>query len=196
MRLFSIPISEIRQYIFCPRIPYYHLLLGINTEKPIWVKQGKEYHIEQEKLMIRRKFEKIGIKDTTLYFNHNVSSEILGIHGLMDGFLKTDEGKIIPFENKMNNEKHHPAKSHKIQLLAYGLCLEEKLQQKIEYGFIFYGPKGKSFKIDFTDKLRIELNNKLNQLKSMLQKELLPPSSATESQCTQCEYLNLCNDRF
>ena len=196
MKLFSIPISEIRQFVFCPRIPFYHLILGINPKMPIWVNQGKNFHKNEEKLLIRRSLEKIGIsKEYDIYQNILLKSDKLGIHGYIDGFIKNNED-IIPFENKMNLYKGNPAKGHKLQLTAYTLCLEEKFNVEINFGIIFFNGYGKFKKIDIDKSLKIELNNKINQIKDMLKKELLPSSSASEKQCTQCEYLNLCNDRF
>jgi CRISPR-associated exonuclease Cas4 len=51
---YSLPISLIRQYCFCPRIPYFQELLKLNPKRPQWVKQGEKLHQQQQKVFKHR----------------------------------------------------------------------------------------------------------------------------------------------
>ena len=62
-------------------------------------------------------------------------------------------------------------------------------------GFILYESKGKTHQINF-DKKRIQQVIIIrDKILSDLDNSYMPDSPATPSQCTQCEYLNYCDDR-
>ena len=189
----SIPASLIRQYIFCPRIPFYHEVLNIYPAERFWQRQGVEFHQRESMLMKRRNLQQFGINNPVLQHNVHLHSQQYGMHGICDAVV-ISENEICVLEFKIARSDK-PQKGHVMQLAAYALMAEEQLQLPCRHLFILYGDKGKTHHITFTAELKKELLGIIENIRSSLEKPLLPHSPATEAQCGQCEYLNFCADR-
>jgi CRISPR-associated exonuclease Cas4 len=192
MKSFSIPISIIRQHIFCPRIPFFQFLLGINPTKPIWTRQGNEFQKVQIFHQRRRKLSRFKIENAKIISNYHVHSESLGLHGFVDLFLETDD-EVIPVEIKLESSKFQ--KSHILQLYSYGLCLEEKFQKPFDRGFLLFGKKGKVIEIQKNQDIQNSILNYIIEIRKNISDMFMPDSPAKVEQCIQCEYRNQCNDR-
>lgn len=189
---YSIPVHLIRQYCFCERIPYYQELLKLNPARPYWVKQGEKLHKNQKRLFKGRTLKRFGLEEAAQEFEVKVSDEILQLHGLVDSVLTTKE-EIYPIEFKLSGSK--PVKGQILQLTAYGMLLEKQFNVDCKKGFILFEQKGKTITINFTEKHKQNVLKIRNEILQSLSGSLMPHSSASSAQCTQCEYLNYCNDR-
>lgn len=188
----SIPISLLRQYIFCPRIPYFSELLGYKMQAPIWTEQGQDFHLDMEKLILRRIPTKYGMTNPKTQKRVNVISEKLELHGIVD-FIFYNDKYVVPVEFKISGIK--PSKGQELQLLAYGYALEEMKGLTFERGYFVMGSNKKPFPVFPSES---KFNEVLSIKKLIIGDQatmLMPESSASISKCTQCEYLNLCNDR-
>ncbi len=87
-------------------------------------------------------------------------------------------------------------RGHKLQLYAYGIMAGDEFAKSSQEGFIVHQKKGLVYHVPFTQSITIDFENTLRKLNEVLSSSLLPFSSASYSQCTQCEFLNFCNDRF
>ena len=75
------------------------------------------------------------------------------------------------------------------------MILEKTFEKESPFAFLVNSTqKVQSIKIEKFYKL--EVTTILENIKKMLCKGLKPYSSASNSQCSICEYLNYCNDRF
>lgn len=75
------------------------------------------------------------------------------------------------------------------------MLLEECFNRPCSNGFILYGEKGKTISVEVDTKLRKQVLRVVSEITNMFERNLFPHSSATSSQCGQCEYLNFCADR-
>lgn len=50
MEQFNLPVSMLRQHCFCPRIPFFQLMRGIQPVGPMWLQQGLNHHVREEML--------------------------------------------------------------------------------------------------------------------------------------------------
>ena len=191
---FNIPISMLRQYVFCPRIPYFLLIRQIMPSEKLWVKQGSYEHIRQILLSKRRSFEKYKLKDSSLRFNVELKSNKLGLHGICDAVLENDKQAII-FELK-NKENISNNLGARIQLAAYSLVYEQMTGKEIKRGFILFGKKAKTFEVAIDKTLIENVFNILSEIHNIIEDTLFPLSSASEYKCCQCEFFNFCADRF
>ncbi len=82
-----------------------------------------------------------------------------------------------------------------LQLTAYGLLLQEKYDLPCQMGFILYETRGKTHQINFDEKRIQQVMIIRDKILNDLENSYMPDSPATPAQCTQCEYLNHCNDR-
>jgi CRISPR-associated exonuclease Cas4 len=88
---YSLPISLIRQYCFCPRIPYFQELLKLNPKRPQWVKQGEELHQKQQKVFKHRTLKRFNLEHAIQTFDEFVTSDSFALHGVVDSFLNDEE---------------------------------------------------------------------------------------------------------
>ena len=189
---FSIPIHLLRQYCFCPRIPYFQLLLELNPERPVWVRQGLDLHARQQQVFRNRTLKRFKVEQAEVQFNQALSSEQLAMHGVVDAVLITPT-HVYPLEFKLG--QHKPVRGQILQLVAYAMLLAEKYQLQCEQGFILTGEQGKTHQIKFSAALFQQVKTVCGQIQQQLKQAYLPSSAATVQQCAQCEYLNYCNDR-
>lgn len=189
----SIPASIIRQFIFCPRIPFYNEVLGINPGDRLWQTQGVDYHQRQAMLIKRHNLKQYGLEQPKIEHNVLLRSEILGIHGICDALLISAE-ELCVLEFKLNSTKA-PHRGHVMQLAAYAMMAQEQYGLECRQMFVLYGTKGQTYKIQLTQELRSQVLSLVENIKKSLVKPLLPNSSASVGQCGQCEYFNFCADR-
>ncbi len=189
---YSLPISLLRQYCFCPRIPYYLELLQIKPSAPLWVQQGGEFHVTMENLLPRRTLHQFGLEGAEIRKNFNVKSERLRIHGILD-FLLIADNAVVPLEIKTGSGS--PTRGQVMQLAAYGFAAEEMLNKLFSFGFLINGKKGKNYRIERTSELEKDVEITIYNLNRDLHAMLLPESAAKASQCAQCEFISFCNDR-
>ena len=189
----SIPISLLRQYCFCPRIPYFQEVMQLRaTEKP-WMKQGLDHHQRQAMLSKRRNLSRFAIEDdATLLHDVYIRSLAMGCHGIADMVLET-ESSIYLIDFKISGNR--PVKGHVLQVAAYAIAAEEQFQKSATNAFILYGNRGKTFEVRLTAQLRSQVTSTFSRISTLFKGAYMPDSSASSEQCGQCEYLNFCADR-
>lgn len=197
MKQFNIPISMLRQYCFCPRIPYFYLVRQIRTNEQPWVRIGKLEHNRQEMLLKRRNLSRFGITpelEWTIHNNVELYSEHINLHGVSDAVVKTPNGDfLLEFKNSEHIKSNLGAK---IQLAAYSMIYEEKYNTEIKYGFILYGTKAKTFVLQINNEIKDKVIEIRDHIFSFTDYGILPSTSATENKCSQCEFFNYCSDRY
>ena len=185
-------ISELRQFCFCPRIPYFHKYISSSKNiKPAWVSQGKDYHDKESKLVARRDLKKLNLEQAEKFFDYPLYDKELGLKGKADLLLVTSD-KVYPVEFKMYGNS--PYKGHKIQLCAYGMIASSLLKKELGQGFIIYSKITKIKDIEFTQELKEEVLKIRDKVISNYDK-VLPDSNVQIEKCYQCEFIRHCNDR-
>ena len=188
----SLPVSLLRQYAFCPRIPWFMEALGLNPPRPPWVRQGTDHHQRERMLQRRRRLSRYGLTEARLIEEPQLYAPDIGLHGRPDALLET-ENAVYPLEFKLGDSK--PASGHLLQVAAYALLAESVRGKPSPAGFILYGERGKTLRVEMDTRMRGKVMKACANLKQALEKGLLPVSAASAAQCTQCEFLNYCNDR-
>ena len=72
MKQYDIPISMLRQYCFCPRVVYYHLVRQITSSEKLWVTQGINEHTRQTMLNNRRNLSRYHIDADNWKITNNI----------------------------------------------------------------------------------------------------------------------------
>lgn len=196
MILSSVPVSLLRQYCFCPRIPYFLLVKGIQPVETPWMKQGESYHEKQTLLNKRRSFERYGL-DGNIRIEHRVSlrSELLRLHGICDAMLFKDDQPmaIVEFKSRVKTKLNM---GEIIQMAAYSMICEVEFGRQFSFGYILSGDKGKVKPVSINPETKLKVLQVRDALIAQCEECLLPDSSASILQCGQCEYLNYCADRL
>ncbi len=189
--LSSIPANYIRQWHYCPRIVYYMELTSFTPVYPIWVNQGERFHQDEIKLWQRRNLSRFGLEQGKVYFDYHLTSKRFNLHGIADMLVETEE-QVYPVEFKLAST--YRKKGGILQLAAYGLMAEEVFRKNCPYGFLAEGKKS-LHKIVFTQSMKNDVLSSIREIQTMVRKGIKPDSPASINQCTNCEYLNRCNDR-
>ena len=191
--MYKLPIHLIRQYLFCPRVVYFLEVLNIPKATPVWVKEGEKHHKKQEKLFKRRTLTRFGLEDAEFRQNITLFSDSYNFYGICDALILSSTN-IYPVEVKLHGQK--PTKPQKMQLIAYSILAEEIFNKKFELGFVAYESNAKTVPIKVEKRQKDELCNIVDKVVEMVIKGYFPHSDANEAKCSQCEFLNYCNDRF
>ncbi len=187
----SIPINLIRQHQFCPRIPWYKLVLKFDPPEQAWMIQGKQWHDKQHDLQKRR----VSLYSSDNAIHHHeawVHCPELGIHGQVDHLIEEQEYSIV-IEYKIDSKT--PTLGQKLQVIGYIFAARTTFDKPVKFGVILKGHKLKQHRIQMTPLLEDQFHNNLFAIKKNVQIGYLPDSSAEHAKCAQCEYLRYCNDR-
>lgn len=130
-----------------------------------------------------------------------VASGELGVRGICDvvEFHREENGislvhypgtwQPIPIEYKTGAPKEHLA--DELQLCCQAMCLEEMLLCTIPMGYLFYGKTKRRVEVAFTDSLRQEVKNSLQEMHHYM-KEGYTPKPKRKKSCGACSLIDLC----
>lgn len=185
----------LRQYCFCPRIPYFYIVRSIKPYEQPWVKQGIDEHIRQQMLMKRRNLSRFNINNIG-FIKDNVElySEKLNLHGICDAVIETAEASFV-LEFK-NSSYYKISLATSVQLAAYAMLYEENFNKHVEKGFVLYGTKAKILEIKIDQELKDRTLDIRDKILETIKRSYIPNSPADETKCSQCEFFNFCADRY
>jgi len=167
-------VSEINQYLYCPRRLYY--IKFYNTI-------GENYEIRDGILKHEKSSTRGGwIKSMFL------KSVSLGIKGKID--VIEDEDFPIPIERKRaKSGKYY--KNDEYQLVSYCLLLEDELNEKIPYGYIYLFSSDERHKIKMTKDKRKKVEKIIQEIKNLSVEK--PPAYASNlNKCKKCSTRKFC----
>lgn len=116
-------------------------------------------------------------------------SKRLSLTGKPD-YLVELEGETIPIEVKPNRVAHEPYLSDTLQLMAYGLLVEEEFGARPSHGLLKY--RDEIFRVEFTDDLRAELFAVLDAMRANLDAQDVARSHDEPARCRVCGYREGC----
>ncbi len=132
------PVSELRQYHFCPRVVYYHAI-GVKEAEKEYMRKGKE---KQEELWSRERRRKSlaglrGIRVDERVYGLQMYSERLCLFGTLDMAVRTgSEWAVV--EVKGGRRPRNVPLGHRVQGAAYSMLLEENLGVITRRFFLLY----------------------------------------------------------
>ena len=190
-------VVDLKQYVYCPRLIYYHHCLP--QIRPITYKMeaGLAAQDEEEVRAARRSLRVYGLKQGECESNVYLESEELGLRGQVDLVIKTEDNplgeiEVIPVDYKLSSRQlgFH----FKLQLVAYGLLLQERYEAPAKRGFLYSIPTRRAVEVAFTPTLRTRLTQALVEMKEITRKEFMPAPTRQRAKCETCEFRRFCND--
>jgi len=190
--MIELRVSDIKQYIYCPRIIYFYYVLPVHRRITRKMEYGKLEHIEVVHLEKRRKLKAYGLSDGERKYNVYLKSERMGLRGVIDMIITTKNGDVFPveFKHSLSKEGLH----QKYQLTAYAMLLEEVFERPVRYGFIYLIPSKTAHIIEITVSMREHIKKVLAAIRNIVLDERLPRYLRSKMRCTDCEYKNYCAD--
>ncbi len=190
--LLELNVTDVRQHVYCPRIPYYRYTLPL--ERPVTAKMdlGKEEHETTSAKEARRTLKAYGIKEGERRFGVDLYSESLGLRGKIDMVIFTPH-ETIPVEYKMTAGV---GLHHKYQLTAYALLAEERFRRPVRRAFVYFIPLKQAQEVAITPAMRAYTRRVLNEIRAAVARERMPEGTRVLARCRVCEFLPYCNDRW
>ncbi len=118
---------------------------------------------------------------------------LLGLTGKPD-YLVRKRDQVIPMEVKSMWAPFSPYDSHVLQLGAYCILVQKKYKIKPPYGLLRY--RNRTFKIPFTDELEEEVISKIDIIRNLKGKDMVPRSHDQPNRCARCGYRHICDERI
>src|SRR5439155_12422449 len=120
--LLGLTVSDVRQHVYCPRIPYFRLALRLPHRFVTYkMQEGILEHHRTEQLEHRRSLRAYGLADGERSYDLMLHSERLSLGGRLDMLIRRQR-EAIPVEFK--NSREPLGLNHKYQLAAYALLVE------------------------------------------------------------------------
>lgn len=191
--LIPLGVSDIRQHVYCPRIPYFRLTLRLRPTTAS-MEEGKAQHERIEDLEHRRSLRAYGLSDGERTFNVNLHSPRLQLSGRIDMLIRTPSAELIPVEFK--NSDGPVGLNQKYQLTGYALLLEERYRTPVRRAFVYFIPTKQVQEVAITSATRRYTHRVLDSIRASVLGESTPEGTRRLGRCSACEYLTFCNDRW
>jgi CRISPR-associated exonuclease Cas4 len=188
-----ITISDVLEYLFCPRFIYFMHCLDIpqHEEQRLKVIKGREVH-ETRRMTnteyVRKKLNCIK-KERGVF----ISSKRNHIKGIVDEVLFMEDGTAVPFEYKFAEYKNKIFKTYKYQLVLHGLMIRENYDIEVNRGYICYIRSNNLVQqIDFKRSDFEKGVEIINSIINIIEMGIYPKTSSNSKKCADCCYRNIC----
>lgn len=188
----SLPASLLRQWAYCPRIPFIREVMGAAGVAPSWVSQGMDYDAIQHALSRDRRLVGMGLADYRRHRRLSLRSERLGIHGIAD-LVFEGERDVIVADYKLDGARF--SRGSRLQLGAYALMAAEHFGLPPVAVLLLRGKPVQATVEGFDDAAGRQVIAAIAALRHVLEVGRMPASDAGPGKCGICEHLNFCNDR-
>ena len=180
-----LPISMLNQYAYCPRRFWLmHVQGEMEINAPVL-----EGTLQHERVHKAGRSEEDGeVRYRRLY----LWSDRLCIIGFAD-LVEEHDGRLIPVEYK-HGKQGRWINDH-IQLCAQALCLEERTEQTVPCGFIFYWRSRRRVPVDFDAALRAKTKATIAAIQATLDAGTIPPPDQPYTKCRDCSLEPFCLPR-
>ena len=188
--------EELRQYFYCPRIPFFRHIRHIYPAQTYLMKRGSDFHEKiirdtpkKEKSLMR--LTSSG-EEISLFYDYYIESKKLHLLALLDLFGKIDE-KIFPIEIKTSSkppEGHNI--HHYIQLTAQSLLLEEYFNTFINHARIVYLESKEKLWVPISIDMKEKVLSAIKSIHKGIKTEILPNPTADHEKCIGCEFWAFC----
>lgn len=184
-------VTDLKQYAYCPRIPFYTYCLPLIRPVTFKMEEGKAAHEEEVVRERRRTLALYGLEGGVRHYNVWLESSELGLRGLVDIVIEM-EGELIPVEYKQT--RREVGRHIWQQVAAYGMMLEEAWHKPVRRGLIFSLLSRRVKEIPITEELRREVWEAVRAMREMVERERMPEPPRRRGKCRNCEFRRFCND--
>ena len=186
-----LPVTELRQWTYCPRVVYYHLLMAGSGRATYKMEEGLRAQQLIENLEMRRTLREYGLSGAERQFEVRLNDEKTGLAGKLDLLLRSEEtAAVVDFKLTSGDV----GENHRIQLAGYAVLVESVMGLRVPMTFLFRIPDNKVFPVPVTSDLRERVAEAVTAIRRMGETEELPEATSVRARCAECEYANYCAD--
>ena len=186
-------VNDLKQFLYCPRIVYYHWVMPVHPPATFLMQRGHRQEERFERLEPRRVLNRYGFQEATRHFGLEITAELLGLIGKVDLILE-DSARIAVVEFKATAS--NLAENWKVQLCAYGLLAEQHFQRPCPIGFVMLSDSEELVEVELSDPLREQTLASMRQARGLVMAQQFPGPTPVRARCGQCEFRNFCGDVF
>ena len=189
---YPVRVTDFKQWVYCPRIFYYHHCLPDVRPETYKMKAGREAGRGEAGREERRSLRAYGIAAGTREFDVPVRSERLGLRGEIDMVITVaGTGEVIPVDYKLSRV---PGLHFQLQSAAYGLLLEEQRGVEVQRGFLYEIPLRRAQEVKLDQRLRAKAVKGIEAMQRLFVREEMPAPAKNRAKCVACEFRRFCND--
>jgi CRISPR-associated exonuclease Cas4 len=184
-------VVELRQWVYCRRVVYYHLTMPGAGRSTYKMQEGLRAQELIEGLEMRRTLREYGLADAVREFGVWMTDEGVGLSGKLDLLLR-GQGSAAVVDFKLTSGE--VGENHRMQLAGYAVLVEAALGLRVENGFVYRIPDNRVFAVPVTKDMRVEVHDAVRRIREMREREEMPEATAVRGRCAECEYMNYCGD--
>lgn len=186
-----IPVTELKQWAYCPRIVYYHGLMA-EVARPTYKMQEAVRAQEMiEGLEMRRSLQEYGLEKAERQFGVWLSDEGVGLSGKIDLLLRGPE-RLAVVDFKLTAGE--VGENHRMQLTGYALLVEARMGGHMDLAFLYRIPDNHVFPVPISEEMKERASRAVAEIRAVREKEQFPAPTGVRSRCVECEYANYCGD--
>lgn len=186
-----IPVVELRQWTYCPRVVYYHLMMSGVARSTYKMEEGLRAQDLIEGLEMRRTLREYGLSEAERQFGVWLTNEKVGLTGKVDLLLKRNEtAAAVDFKLTSGEVEEN----HRMQLGGYAVLIESALDLRIPVTFLYRIPDNRVFSVVVDEALKERVRRTLETIRELRTSEELPEPTTVRARCVECEYANYCSD--
>jgi CRISPR-associated exonuclease Cas4 len=140
-----IPVSQLKQWVYCERIVYYHRVMPAVAQQTFKMKEGLAAQDLIETLEMRRGLQAYGFVGADRRFGVWLSDKELGLSAKTDLILKRDD-QVAVVDFKLTAGE--PGENHRIQLAGYAMLAEAAYHLPSPMAFLYRIPDSRIFAIE------------------------------------------------
>lgn len=181
----TIHAEEVRQYLYCKRILFFRRVMNINGVESRLMHKGTEYHEQRQGYQYKRIGDLHTFRDR--YFFHKE----LNFGGKIDLLRELrDEIIAVEFKRFFHNQKE-PFLGHIMQTMIGGLAAQYVMNKPLtEIEIQYY--RGSRSLIKVTEQMKERAFGIIEEMKSMITSQILPPPTSHRRKCQNCEFDKVC----
>ncbi len=186
-----IPVTDLKQWAYCPRVVYYHRVMPAPPRPTYKMKEGLAAQDLIENLETRRTLREYGLDDARRRFGLWLDNKDLGLAGKIDLLLEAkDEIAVVDF--KLTSGE--PGQNHRLQLAGYSLLAEAALGVPARRAFLYRIPDNRIFPEPVTEQLRRVVKTAVADIRRTGDTQFCPEPTEVRGRCVECEFANYCAD--
>lgn len=186
-----IPVTDLKQWAYCPRVVYYHRVMAGVGRPTYKMKEGLEAQELIERLELRRTLKEYGLEGAQRRFGVWLQNTELGLSGKIDLLLEgADEIAVVDF--KLTSGE--PGQNHRLQLAGYSVLAEAATGVPAARSFLYRIPDGRVFTVPVNEESRAAVRTAVSGIREMADGQTCPEATEVRGRCVECEYANYCAD--
>lgn len=188
-----ITISDVLEYLFCPRFTYFMYCLDIpqHEEQRFKVLKGRDVH--ETRRMTNAEYVRKKLNCIKKERNVFIASRKNHIKGIVDEVLLLEDGTAAPLEYKYAEYKDKIFKTYRYQLVLHGMMIQENYGLEVNRGYICYIRSNSLVKqVDFTPSDYQKGIEIIESVIDIINKGVYPKTTRNLRKCVDCCYRNIC----